>query len=163
MEVQRPFSQFVRDRVWNRLTCPRMFAVSLDQDVLGPAQVDFLLEHFREGWRHGPRLGHKLRTYELTTLWSCCLYSQTATVLIEAYGDPSRDECLAEWDLSADSTEELYDLLKRLWPVLGSPERSVAQASWWEDVPGLVEGVLSRLREEFGKAVQTRTAQEKKQ
>ncbi|MCI0457281.1 MAG: hypothetical protein L0Z62_09910 [Gemmataceae bacterium] len=145
--TRRPFSCFVRERALDRLTAPRALACYLHEGVAGPAQIDYLLEHFREARRNGPSPSRDPRTGEPFMVWACRFYSRTAVIHITARGDPTREEGVASWDISADSTEELYDLLKRLWPFLGDTERLVSRDSPWED---LVEEVLARLRAGFG-------------
>ncbi len=144
----RPFSEFVWETVLDRLTNTRTYSVWQSQQAgsFGPAQLDFLRERFREAPDERPRQGRDPRTLEDFIWWLYRFYSRTVSLQVTAEADAARMECSAWWDISADTAAELYEVLKRVWPLVGDPLQLSVDPHSHKPEAG---EVLERLRKEF--------------
>jgi hypothetical protein len=147
------FSEFVYDCAWRSLIGERAFGVELEREhgIFGPAQLDLLRESLHElrpepprGLRH-PRTGERFEQ-----VWLYCFYDKSRRIRVTAIVDAGKEEGQAWWEISSNTAEGLYELLKRLWPFLGSPGQL---ANWADRDNAAVAEVLRRLGEEFGTTI----------
>ncbi len=119
-----PYSEFVLEMAWDCGTDEMRPYVFLPDSggVLGPPQLDFLIENFNELPR-GIRLDTLRNPFRPSLgkadFYFFRFYGHSCRIRIRAEGDPAIAERPASWDLHADSEEQLFTALRFLWPCWG--------------------------------------------
>ena len=116
---QAPFSRFVCELVWGRLTShQRLHAFTHNfSGWLGPPHLDYLAENFEELSRQR-RVGRRnpFATGPETELWSFRYFGGGVRIRVIADGDPTTGERPAEWTVHADGEKQLFATLRGHWP-----------------------------------------------
>ncbi|HYT91401.1 MAG TPA: hypothetical protein VEL76_21995 [Gemmataceae bacterium] len=148
---ERPFSLFVFELAWNRLTGLRALNVGLlhHQGACSPVQLDLLREHFEEVPRTIAPPSRDLLTGRRDDCCAFHFYDRTARICVSARGAATMRECEASWMISANSEERLSAILRLVWPFVGNPMAFFISDGRDE---AAVARVLWRLRKEFGLA-----------
>jgi hypothetical protein len=115
------FSRYVLDRAFAKCIAEALQIKASPRQgaVLGPAQLDFMIEQFEELPRQPPRILENPRKRGPSQHCHFRFWRPGLWVEIVAKGDPALGEHPADWTIAANSEEELFAALRLLWPCHG--------------------------------------------